>query len=142
MDDDVVFGVLRIARELAEASDVDVVSPETLEALDALIASASEPVMDVNLLDHRAADIESDYERVIKPGSKGLNLNRDNEEFIVERVFLTREGLRYAGITETHVGHLANTECMPLVSEVVEIPGVTEFALYNHKTGQVEDMPK
>jgi len=141
MNEDVILHVLLMARELAEASETDAISPETLIALDCLIESANSPPSELPLEFEEVGPeyLDAKYAKVIKPGSKGLNLNRDNEEFTVERVFLTREGLRYAGITETHAGHLEKTECMPFVSEVIEIPGVTEYARYNYETGEVEE---
>lgn len=77
--------------------------------------------------------------RVIRPGSSGLALHHDNDEFVVERVFFHPEGLRYRG-------HYADTSagdtCAVIwpVEAIVDIPGVTEWAWFDLETGEVVDI--
>jgi len=144
LEEGVLGEVLQCAKELALSPETGEFNLITVAALDELIESIgqerSELVFDVARTE-LVSEKQAQYDRVILPGSKGLNLNRDNEEFFVERVFLSRDGLRYEGITDTHLGHLVKTACMPLVSEIVEIPGVSEIGLYNYDTGQIEELP-
>jgi DEAD/DEAH box helicase domain-containing protein len=143
MDEGILTEVLEVAKELAVTPEIGEISSETIKALDELLASSKKSSSEVVFTTESsefAPDKEAQYEKVILPGSKGLNLNRDNEEFFVDRVFLTRDGLRYEGITETHIGHLEKTSCMAFASDIVEIPGVSKLGLYNYETGNIEDI--
>ena len=83
-----------------------------------------------------SSSIQSSGQPVILPGSKGLCLKHQNEEFMVESVFYTPQGLRYRGY------HLSNND--PNVKEVVplenlvEIPGESQLGYYNLETGEIE----
>ncbi len=141
LDEDVFPIVIQRTIDLARSQELNELDPATFGALEVLVQDASQPAQEVVLgVDGQSVSLDDDsnYEQVIMPGSKGLNLNRSNEEFFVERVFLTRDGLRYEGITDTHLGHLVETKCMPLASEIIKIPGVSEMGVYTYKTGVVE----
>lgn len=143
MKEGVLEDVLEFAHSLAGSQEIGEISTETIEALNSIIDSArrerSELVFSLDSTELISQE-QAQYERVILPGSKGLNLNRGNEEYFVDRVYLSRDGLRYEGITETHQGHIEKTSCFARVSDIVEIPAVSEVGLYNYETGQIEEV--
>jgi DEAD/DEAH box helicase domain-containing protein len=90
-----------------------------------------EPDLRLEVLAHK-------YERIILPRSKGISINRNNEEFQVEPVFFhpTIGGLSYKG---RHASTNDETvkEIIP-IKALVEIPGESKMGLYNFDTGEIE----
>lgn len=78
-------------------------------------------------------------ERVILPGSKGLML-RTSEEFRVQRVVSMPGGLSYEGVPASMEGSGAAT--MPLLADVVEIPGESQVGIYDPESGSVIPYPE
>jgi len=82
------------------------------------------------------------YERVILPGSKGLNITKNNEEFEVEAVFFhpSVSGLSYRG---KHISNITKPgkeivkEIVP-IKTLIEIPGESKVGFYNYDTGEIE----
>ena len=70
------------------------------------------------------------------PNSRGLLLTRNNEEFLVERIFYTPTGLRYEGKGMLFDPTAALT---PLVEHVAEVPGESRIGYYNLITGKIEE---
>lgn len=86
------------------------------------------------------AGIDSDAVRVILPGSKGLNIRNNNEEFFVEDVFYSPhcKGLAYRG----HNGNGAkainhDVKTIVALSSLIEIPGESKMGLYNPESGEL-----
>jgi len=85
--------------------------------------------------------MHSDAVRVVLPGSKGLNIRNNNEEFFVEDVFYSPhcKGLAYRG----HNGDGAKatnrdvTMIITPLSSLVEIPGESKLGLYNLESGEL-----
>lgn len=75
------------------------------------------------------------WERVVMPGSKGLMV-RTSEEFHVQRIFKSPNGLMYEGTPASMMGTSASV--MPLLTDVVEVPGESQVGWYNVETGEVE----
>ena len=78
--------------------------------------------------------------RVILPGSKGLNLRNNNEEYFVESVFYSPQyrGLAYRGCN--YEGKHRNGQDVKNIipaSSLVEIPGESSCGLYNLETGEL-----
>ena len=78
--------------------------------------------------------------RVILPGSKGLNLRSNNEEFLVENVFYSPQynGLAYRGrACEGAVG--VNQEVKTILAHefLLEIPGESRMGWFNPELGEV-----
>ncbi|MCS7135161.1 MAG: DEAD/DEAH box helicase [Nitrososphaerota archaeon] len=76
--------------------------------------------------------------RIIMPGSKGLNINRGNEEFTVRDIFYRpRDGLCYRGF------HLSDTQEGEIIvphRAIIEIPGESRIGFYNLDTGSIESL--
>ena len=129
----ILLNIFHEAYKLAEISNIEV-NDSTFSTLETLRNSLD--VKGENLIfdfdqSFSIADKDDNIERVILPGSKGLNLNRGNEEFFVDEIFFSPNGLRYKGVTQSLDYLLNKATSMPLVSEVVEIPGVSQIGLYN-----------
>jgi DEAD/DEAH box helicase domain-containing protein len=76
-------------------------------------------------------------ERVILPGSKGLLL-RSHEELQVVRVIQTPSGLCYEGVSSSMSG--SGATIMPLVQDVVEVPGESQMGTFIAETGEVKPL--
>jgi DEAD/DEAH box helicase domain-containing protein len=134
--------VFEKASMIARFSNYGEISPQILTALEvmeeALNHKESNPTFGFD--DTRTmAEQNGNLERIILPGSKGLNLDRGNEEFLVEGVGLTELGLRYRGVTKSleYLGGKAVSN--PFVSQIAEIPGVSQIGLFNLDTGEIEE---
>ena len=75
------------------------------------------------------------WERIVMPGSKGLMV-RTSEEFHVQRIFKSPNGLMYEGTPASMMGTSASV--MPLLSDVVEVPGESQVGWYHVETGEME----
>jgi len=80
--------------------------------------------------------------KVIKPGSKGLDIKKDNEEFFVEAVFYSpvMQGIGYRG--KHHSDGRADRSGVAIsipYASLTEIPGESQFALYDLETGELKD---
>ena len=78
--------------------------------------------------------------KVIIPGSKGLDVKKDNEEFFVEGVFYSPifQGIAYRGkyLSQKNSKHDATTS-IP-IDRLKEIPGESKIGLYNIETGEIK----
>jgi len=88
----------------------------------------------------------SDSERfikVIKPGSKGLDIKKDNEEFFVEAVFYSpvMQGIGYRGKhnSDGRAERSGVAISIPYAS-LTEIPGESQFALYDLETAELKEL--
>ena len=128
--------------ELAETPEALDLNAATYRAIDALgdipLKEESGPwfgtLAKPTLVDHKC-------ERVIQPGSKGLNIRRNNAEFEVEAVFFHPRiaGLSYRGRYASSVDDTVK-DIIP-VSHLVEIPGESEVGLYDYDTGEIGSAP-
>ena len=81
-------------------------------------------------------------QRVIKPGSIGLNAKNPAQEFLVESIFLRPSGLAYKGKFKLSIN--ASDEMSWSKTVIVEIDdilaldGETITGIYNYNTGNVE----
>jgi len=82
--------------------------------------------------------------KVIQPGSKGLDIKKDNEEFFVEAVFYSPvvQGIAYRGkhLSDGRAANAGVTISIPYTS-LIEIPGESRHALYDLETGELKDLP-
>ncbi|MEJ5226814.1 DEAD/DEAH box helicase [Thermodesulfovibrio sp.] len=77
--------------------------------------------------------------RIIMPDSKGLNINRANEEFTVRNIFYhPRDGLCYKGV---HISDGDKVEIIVPHRAVIEIPGESKIGFYDLNTGTIENLP-
>ncbi len=138
LEENVLNRILSVAKSVASKPELIEVNQQTLDALDLLVKSTNKPKGVLSLGQKIIPLLGSSYKRVILPKSKGVLLTLNNEEFTVERVFLTPDGLRYEGKTP-----LQSTErLMPPIEHVKEIPGESKIGYYNFKTGMIEQLTK
>jgi len=83
-----------------------------------------------------------DFEKIIIPGSRGLDIRNDNQEFEVEGVFYhPKEGLVYTGRhswqkTEDY----EDVKIRIPFDSLKEIPGVSKIGLYDYNTGEIKEI--
>jgi len=139
VDKGVILRVFEYAKELVQNQDIWEANQETTDALDVLITDSRAPettlIFDIDT-SISISENNDNLERVILPGSKGLNSKRGNEEFAVNRIFFHPQGLRYEGTTQTLKNKNSITS-LPFVQDIIEIPGVSKIGIYNYETGEV-----
>lgn len=136
LEENVLNRILVEAKNMIIRQEVADVNQPTLDALDVLIKSTDKPKSLISLGQKINSSLGANYKRVILPKSKGTLLTVNNEEFIVDRVFLTLDGLRYEGKTSQQL----TERLAPLVDHVKEIPGESKTGYYNFSTGLIEKL--
>lgn len=151
---DKTYGSLRLSSRLVEGGILAEVVGKAVElARYETDPNTTEGVIDVLehlhdcLAQHDLVDVQLDlaqhtprehHEKVIAPGSKGLDLEQ-NEEFWVEALVYTPQGLMYRG---RHLSEKSATckEIDYFVAHdlLAEIPGESTLALYDYNTGRIE----
>jgi len=114
---------------------------ETAAALGEILAYLGEMPGSLSVgRENTPADMYSDAVRVVLPGSKGLNLRDNNEEFFVEDVFYSPhyKGLAYRG-SNGYMGKETNRDVKTIVAleSMIEIPGESKMGLYNTESGEI-----
>jgi DEAD/DEAH box helicase domain-containing protein len=136
LEENVLNRILVEAKNIAQTQGLIEINIQTLDAFDTLIKSTNKPKQAVSLGQKIVSTLGNNYKRVILPKSKGVLLTINNEEFVVERVFLTPDGLRYEGKTS----HQSTERLVPPIEHVKEIPGESKIGYYNFTTGLVEKL--
>lgn len=80
--------------------------------------------------------------KVILPGSKGLNLRSNNEEYFVENVFYSPnyQGLAYRGYgCERAIGKTHDVKTIIALASLIEIPGESRIGWYNPESGELHN---
>lgn len=141
MDPDVIRKVLLRALDLSHADTLVDLNQETVECLNEMGLSTEVPEREALLeitssdRDAGAAEVTNRFVQVILPGSVGLDRMKDNEEFYVETVFFSPDGLRYRG------RHPSDTETTVKITvpvqNLVHVPGESKVGWYDLETGEV-----
>ncbi|MBU1965369.1 MAG: hypothetical protein KKD24_06100, partial [Proteobacteria bacterium] len=129
--------VMKLRREEGSLED----DSETAAALGEILACLGETPEIITIGATPApAETGGRFVRVILPGSKGLNLRSNNEEFFVENVFYSPNyrGLAYGGHgCEDAVGPNRDVKTILALDSLLEIPGESRMGWYNPETGEV-----
>jgi len=115
-----------------------------MEALEQVLVSLSESPVKISFNSGEDFQEETDrFVKVIMPGSKGLDIKRDNEEFFVEGVFFSPsfKGLAYRGkhLSEK-TSKFSDVTISISIDSLKEIPGESKFGLYDPETGEVKEI--
>jgi len=142
LEDDLLIKLLGRTEELLETSDLRNSDPITAEALQLFSSEAKEKPEPFAFDDTRRAMVTQVGEvfSVIMPGSKALNIRRNNEEFEVQRVFFSPalNGIAYAG-RHFGTGTKEGIEIVPL-DFLAPIPGESRLGYYDAETGTAEEL--
>lgn len=138
--------VLALAVEIAETSDLFDPNSESVRAIREMAADSKQEPKRVEV--SPAIPVDSLYKVIIKPGSHGVDITKDNEEFQVEAVFFSPQlgELAYRGkhmtlkmkAEQENRFHSQATEIVRVIS-IQPLHGVSELAYYNYETGEVLD---
>jgi DEAD/DEAH box helicase domain-containing protein len=135
--------VLEKCVDLSRSSELLDMNQETMKAIVEICTSVSEHPVELDF--KQIAGIYQgiqDPVLIIMPGSKGLNVNKNNEEFLVEGVFFSPDigGLAYRGrdIPEKPSHELVTT-IIP-ISALKDIPGESKLGLYSYRTGEIKQI--
>jgi len=136
--------VISKAIELAQHDKSLEIKRETIEALKQIEDSLAETPENISFELESMKQIEVDrYVKVIKPGSKGIDIKKNNEEFFVEGVFYnpSLNNLAYRGkhLSE-NTSQYNDTKIIVPINSIREIPGESVFGLYDYETGEIKDI--
>ena len=144
LEEQILKQVVEKAVELAQHNESLNINLETMEALEQVLASLSESP--VNISFDSGENLSGGINRLVKvimPGSKGLDIKRDNEEFFVEGVFFSPsfKGPAYRGkhLSEK-TSKFSDVTISISIDSLKEIPGESKFGLYDLETGEVKEI--
>ncbi|GBD38495.1 ATP-dependent RNA helicase SrmB [bacterium HR37] len=130
--------------ELAQHDESLDIDHETIKALEEILASLSKVPIEISFDSEKELPSETNrFVRVIMPGSKGLNVKENNEEFFVEGVFFSPyfNGLAYRGKHLSQQGPKYKSVTISIaVDSLKEIPGESKFGLYDLETGELKEL--
>ena len=136
--------VVEKAIELAQHNEGLDINSKTINALEQILASLSQPPTDISFESGEPFQIETNrFQKVIMPGSKGLDIRRNNEEFFVEGVFFSPslKGLAYRGKHLSERTPKFNDVRISIpIDSLKEIPGESKFGLYDLETGELKKL--
>jgi len=94
------------------------------------------------MLDQQNQSSINENQRVIKPGSIGLNAKNIEQEILIEEIFLRPKGLAYKAKRKIQIGMSDSLSWGRMfiieIGDVLEIPGQTSMGIYNYDTGSVD----
>jgi len=138
MEPKILAAVFEKAIDIAANEKRAEVNPDTLNALKEMnntLANEAEAIA----VESSEVAVPRELEKIILPGSKGLNIKRSNEEFFIEDVFFRPDGLSYRGKHISQLGtKFKDTHIIVPVKFIIEIPGDSKTGYYNYSTGQIE----
>lgn len=143
MDVEMIPQLLNKAIDIVQHDDELEMNPDTSDALRQMRASLAHPLERV-VVGTSPVVTATHLEPVILPGSVGLNISRENEEFLVDSVVFHTElkRLMYKGkhlSQQQAKSHQGVVVTIP-VKHIQAIPGESQTGFYNYETGQLEDM--
>lgn len=146
MEDKILKKVLSKAIELSENDENLNINVESIEALQDMFNNLTNNTPTELLIDSEGIlgklD-ENHFVRVIMPGSKGLNVKKNNEEFFVEGVFFSPvfNKLAYRGRHLSELGSEFNDAIISVPFDYIkEIPGESKIGLYDLHTGELKEI--
>jgi DEAD/DEAH box helicase domain-containing protein len=138
LDEGVLEGVLALAIDLSLLPGQLQLDQESKHVLSELLDSAKCAMNEYFLESDGQLVSQPNKVRVIKPGSRGLWVKGNNEEFKVERVgpHPSYPGLCYFGWVVGDKRRPSDIRIIPM-QDLAEIPGESELATYNYLTGKL-----
>lgn len=141
MDIDIITNVFETALSIAENEKRYEINSQTLDAIKeinkSLLNSAQKMVIEDGI-----TSIPDDYEKILLPGSIGLNQRRQNEEFRIDAIFFSRDfnSLVYRGKhLSQQLKKFEGVEITVPIKDIVEVPGESNIGFYNYATGEIVD---
>lgn len=145
MDHDMLSTIWRKVLEISERRDYTALNEKTLETINELhkCSNLSYSNYNTDLTDYMEDSSET-LIKIILPNSKGININKNNEEFFVEACFFSpkHNELMYRGkhLSQKIKQHEDAIITVP-VNSIIEIPGESDVGLYNIETGEILHSP-
>jgi hypothetical protein len=140
LEGDLLASVLERTPELIDTSGLRQSEPQTARALEELANETAESMQPIILGDASAIQPSVGAIKVIMPGSRGVNIQRNNEEFEVQRIFFspTLQAVAYRGRHEaTTVEEVVE---IVRVDDLVPIAGESKLGTYDPETGDLVEI--
>lgn len=137
MDSDILRGTFEKALDIACYDPRFQLNSASMGALEAIVADlVSDPEYQIvdgeEIVDHSGHLVP-----IIMPGSIGLSLEHNNEEFRVEDIFNAPSGLRYRGRRSSQESrHFDSVVITMPIDAIVAVPDVSQLGFYNVETGE------
>lgn len=141
LEENLLGKVLERTAELIDTSGIRESEPVTARALEEVAHEAGETLQPISITGSvSVAPPPAGQIRVIMPGSRGLNVQRDNEEFDVQRVFFspTLQSVAYRG--RHHGTTIEEVVEIVHVDALVPIPGESRMGMYDLDTGDLAEL--
>lgn len=138
----ILQGTLEKAIDIGQHDQTYALNPQSLQALEIILGELDGDPQIETIGGSEAAIVASDHVTVIKPGSVGLSLEHNNEEFKVEGIVYTPSGLRYRGRRASQeTGRFEDAAITMPATAIVPIPDVSILGAYDMNTGEVHPFP-
>jgi DEAD/DEAH box helicase domain-containing protein len=147
VDPAVLRSVLSYALDIARNDPNFELNSRTLAALEQMVECSAEQPESIGPGGHTLSTGEQ-YVPIILPGSIGVNLQRDNEEFLIEGVFYSPQlgCLAYRGVhvsdqrrAAMESSRFSKTTIAVAVPHVQPLAGVSSTGFYDVETGEILD---
>ena len=150
MQENLMIAVFEQALEIANLTDYQdndteefQITSDVLNVIEVLLNSAKIKSSSINPISLEP-EIDKDTDRsvseqVIKPGSIGLALRNNNQEYLIENLFFNPKigQLCYRGrYLSQHESD--STKVIWFITDVVPIPGESQIGIYDYTTGEVK----
>ncbi|MHA1874875.1 MAG: DEAD/DEAH box helicase [Promethearchaeota archaeon] len=141
IEKEILIDVLDKSVELASNEKRYDINLETIDAISQMRDCLNNDVVQLPV-DFNNDKNDEDYERILLPGSEGLDIARDNEEFFVESIFFSRDynSLAYYG---KHLSQktkkFESAKISVPIKNITGVPGKCKYGYYNYKTGEISN---
>jgi len=139
LEGNVIKKVLDQTMMLLNNQEVEGVAPDALTALGEIASCFEDEPSEFLFTGETAAETPASFVEIILPGSRGVNVRRNNEEFEVEDVFFSPQisGLAYRGRYLSTTGDTVKD--IVAIDSIAQVPGESRIGQYNLNTGEIEE---
>lgn len=129
----------KVFEKAVEISEKDLfsneISPETINALKVMRKDLEEKEERI-ILENEEIVVKENRTLIIMPGSSGVVVSSDNQEFFISRVFMNNQGLVYRGAFSAECIEKNNLITMFPISKLMPIPGKSILGEFDYELGE------
>lgn len=136
MKKDILLSVFEKAVEISEKDLFsNEISPETIEAIKVMKEELSKKEENI-IIENEEIIVKENRSLIIMPGSSGVVVTSDNQEFFITKVFMNNQGLVYRGAFTPEDIAKNNLVTMYPTSKVQPIPGKSILGEFDYELGE------
>lgn len=139
LEGNVIKKVLDQTMTLLDNQEVEGIAPDALIALREIVTCFENEPSEFLFTGETPEETPASFVEIILPGSRGVNVRRNNEEFEVEDVFFSPQisGLAYRGRYLSTTGD--SVKDIVAIDSLAQVPGESRIGQYNLNTGEIEE---